>query len=89
MGNEKTLATRNYGIDMLRILCMFFVCFLHVLGRGGILEACVAPSFKHTVIWFFEIAAYGAVNTYALNIGPRQGMFAKRVPVKEKVRLLV
>lgn len=69
MGNEKTLETRNYGIDMLRILCMFFVCFLHVLGRGGILEACVAPSFKHTVIWFFEIAAYGAVNTYALISG--------------------
>lgn len=69
MVDKKTDVTRNYGIDMLRILCMFFVCFLHVLGRGGILEACVDPSFKHAVIWLFEIAAYGAVNAYALISG--------------------
>lgn len=26
---------RNYGIDMLRILSMYMVVVLHVLGQGG------------------------------------------------------
>lgn len=29
---------RNLNLDMLRILCMFFVVTIHCLGRGGLIE---------------------------------------------------
>lgn len=34
MGNKN----RNYGIDLLRIVSMFMVVNLHVLGRGGTIK---------------------------------------------------
>ncbi|MBQ5998579.1 MAG: hypothetical protein IJL70_03820 [Treponema sp.] len=38
MENALTQNQRNYGIDLLRILAMYMVVVLHVLGCGGILE---------------------------------------------------
>lgn len=32
---------RNYGIDLLRFLSMFFVLILHSLGDGGLLKGTV------------------------------------------------
>lgn len=29
---------RNYGVDLLRIISMYLVIILHVLGQGGILS---------------------------------------------------
>ncbi len=60
--------TRNFGIDMLRILSMLGVVVLHVLGHGGLL------TLKHTVtsfsiVWFFEILAYPAVICFVLISG--------------------
>ena len=26
---------RNYGIDLLRIVAMFFICILHICGQAG------------------------------------------------------
>ena len=31
------MTERNYGIDLFRMLAMFMVAILHVLGQGGIL----------------------------------------------------
>ena len=60
---------RKYGIDLLRIMAMFMVIVLHVLGSGGFLEAeKIAPANFWTA-WFLEIAAYGAVDIYALISG--------------------
>ena len=59
----------NYGIDLLRIVAMFMIVILHVLGRGGILEASENHPFKYCVAWFLEIASYCAVNCYALISG--------------------
>lgn len=36
VGNEK----RNYGIDMLRLVAMFFVVIHHILGHGGGIKIC-------------------------------------------------
>lgn len=60
---------RNYGIDLLRILAMFFVVILHILGEGGILEAVEENEVKFALSWFLEIAAYCAVDCYALVTG--------------------
>ena len=60
---------RNYGIDLLRMVSMYMVCMLHTLGCGGILAGTAADPVKHCIAWFFEIAAYCAVNCFALISG--------------------
>ena len=60
---------RNYGIDLLRIVSMFMVVVLHVLGHGGILDITTGLTLKGEVAWFLEIACYCAVNCYALISG--------------------
>jgi surface polysaccharide O-acyltransferase-like enzyme len=60
---------RNYGIDFLRIIAMIFIPILHVLGQGGILGNSISLSANYEVAWFLEIAAYCAVNCYALISG--------------------
>lgn len=70
--NQKS-AMRNQGIDLLRIVAMFMVLLLHVLGQGGILKNLVStpPVFlsKYSAAWLLEIAAYCAVNCYAIITG--------------------
>ncbi|MBO2526994.1 MAG: acyltransferase [Clostridiales bacterium] len=60
---------RNYGIDLLRMVAMFMVTVLHVLGQGGVLGNTYGFSGQYLVSWFLELAAYGAVNLYALISG--------------------
>ena len=60
---------RNYGIDLLRMLAMFMVVTLHVLGKGGILSNAAPGSGSYAAAWFPEICAYCAVNCYALISG--------------------
>lgn len=61
-------ASRNFGIDLLRILSMLGVVFLHVLGHGGILNTDLSPA-KFSMVWFLEILAYPAVNCFVLISG--------------------
>lgn len=60
---------RNYGIDALRIVSMFMVVLLHVLGKGGVLSHAGFLSLKYEAAMLFETAAYCAVNCYALISG--------------------
>lgn len=60
---------RNYGIDLLRIVSMFMVVILHVLGQGGVLGRTHAYSGQYLVAWFLELAAYCSVNLFALISG--------------------
>ena len=60
---------RNYGIDLLKIISMYMVVQLHVLGCGGILGNCEKFSFNYYVAWFLEISAYCAVNVFAMITG--------------------
>lgn len=60
---------RNYGIDLLRILSMFFVVILHILGKGGILKAIENDEVKSAVSYIIYIVAYCAVDCYALITG--------------------
>ena len=61
-------SSRNYGIDMLRIIAMLGVVVLHVLGHGGILDSVTTPV-DRSVAWFFEILAFPAVNCFVLISG--------------------
>lgn len=60
---------RNYGIDLLRIIAMYMVLILHILGRGGVLESAKVLSVQYETAYFLETAAYCAVNCYALISG--------------------
>lgn len=60
---------RNYGIDILRIISMFFVIMLHSLGRGGVLNFYKSEDTGYYVFWFFETVAYCAVDIFGLISG--------------------
>ena len=60
---------RNYGVDALRILAMLMVVVTHILGVGGILDACEPLSARYAAAWFLEAACYCTVNCYALISG--------------------
>lgn len=60
---------RNYGIDLLRLVLMYMVCVLHVLGQGGILGSYQAGTPAYGVFWLMEICAYCAVDGFALISG--------------------
>ena len=59
--------TRNYGIDLLRLVLMFMICVLHVLGKGGVLAA--AQSGHHSVYWFMQVLTFCSVNAFAFMSG--------------------
>ncbi len=60
---------RNYGIDMLKIISMFMVVILHILGHGGVLDSSSGNIINSSVSWIMNIGAYCAVNVFALTSG--------------------
>ena len=60
---------RNYGIDLLRGIAMFFVICQHIIGQGGLLENAVMGSGKFWVLSFAQILVYCAVNIYGITTG--------------------
>ena len=60
---------RNYGIDLLKIISMFMIVTLHILGHGGILQKSVPRSIFRYTAWFIELLVYCSVNCYALISG--------------------
>lgn len=63
------MPSRNYGIDALRLLAMYMVVILHVLGCGGILESATVGSVNYYGVWLLETAAYCAVDVFAMISG--------------------
>lgn len=60
---------RNYGIDLLRIISMFMICVLHILGQGGVLGAVGYGTMQYRIAWLLEALTFGAVNCYGLISG--------------------
>lgn len=60
---------RNDGIELLRIVSMFMIVNLHLLGKGGLLENTALLSGQYCVSWFLELASTCSVNCYALISG--------------------
>ena len=74
--NESTLRPaarpeREYGIDLLKIVAMMFICILHVCNNGGIMSRISQDKEFDTylLITFLKAATYGAVNIYAMISG--------------------
>ena len=66
---KKSNSERNYGIDFLRILAMFFVVLVHSLNKGGVLAAVEANSSQHLLSTLLEAVSYCAVDLFALISG--------------------
>lgn len=66
---KEIIDNRNYGIDLLKIIAMFFVVILHCLGHGGVLNNVIIDSSQYRLAWFLEIVAYCAVDVFALISG--------------------
>lgn len=58
---------RNFGIDSLRILAMFFVVVIHIFGWGGLIKASSGAEYLTATI--FKAIVYCAVNCYAMISG--------------------
>lgn len=70
MSLTKTVSgERNYGVDFLRILSMFFVIILHCLGKGGVLDAAKQGTAQYSSAWLLETVAYCAVNIFGMISG--------------------
>lgn len=60
--------TRNYGIDILRLLAMFQVVVLHTLSRG-VLPGASALTAHYEAGFFIEALVYTCVNCFAIISG--------------------
>lgn len=64
----KTVAKRDYGIDLLRIVSMAMIVMLHTLSRSKLLD--IEPTtLKYAFVWFLEIFCYCAVDCFVLISG--------------------
>ena len=66
---EQSGDKRVLGVDLLRILSMFFVVVLHTLGVGGALAALPPGSLRYWTLWALEALSYCAVNCMGLISG--------------------
>lgn len=60
---------RHMGIDLLRIVSMYMVVILHILGIGGILDNAEYESLNYFVFWSIETICFVGVNCFALITG--------------------
>lgn len=67
--NTMEKETRNYGLDLLRMVSMFFVVILHVLGQGGVLHWEEDYKATYYAAWLLEVLAYCAVDCYGILSG--------------------
>ncbi|MDF2838354.1 MAG: hypothetical protein K0S60_57 [Evtepia sp.] len=66
---DTSTAQHNYGVDSIKVISMFMVVVLHVFGQGGILKTVTFGTLNYYISWCMEIAAFCAVNCFALTTG--------------------
>jgi len=67
--SAKLNSERNYGIDLLRILCMFLIVALHITRQGGVMDMTVNDNLKYGFCYTFFVFCYPAVDCFALISG--------------------
>lgn len=67
--SSKGKSNRNYGIDFLRLISMFYVVMLHTLRQGGISYGLEEGTVEYIVNWVLQINAFCAVNIFAIISG--------------------
>lgn len=62
-------SNRNIGLELLRVVSMFAIVILHVLGNGGVIPSCEPLSKGYEAAWLLEVICYFGVSAYALLSG--------------------
>lgn len=60
---------RNYGIDLLKIVAMMFICVLHVCNFGGLNFSAASNPYNYRLVMMLKSLTYGALNMYAIISG--------------------
>lgn len=68
---EKKSKTGNHniGIDEAKIVCMFFIVILHILGHGGVIAGTKYFTVNYEIMWLLKCFCLCAVNCYAIISG--------------------
>lgn len=72
---------RNYGIDLLRLVSMFYIVALHILLQGGAMYATTIGSATYYTAHYLEIVIYAGANIFAL-ISGYVGVSEKEKPIR-------
>ena len=67
MGKAK--GERNYGVDLLRVVAMYFVVVLHILNQGGASIGVAEGTIQFHTVHVLRGATYSAVDIFALISG--------------------
>ena len=67
----ESASEHNYGIDLLKITAMMFICVLHVCTQGGLASSLSLSSSpdNYRMVFFLESLTFCAVNVYAMVSG--------------------
>ncbi|WP_025725313.1 hypothetical protein [Acholeplasma granularum] len=57
---------RKIGLDLLKVLAMFFVTILHYLSHSGLLTILEFSDYKYHIFWFIEAMSYVSVNLFII-----------------------
>lgn len=60
---------RSYGVDVLKVMAMLFICTHHVLVHGGVLDASVPGSMSYALAWLMYGVTSCGVNVFAMTSG--------------------
>lgn len=63
-----TVDKRNYGIDLVKIVAMLLVTFVHILRRGGAIDGSLTHTTKG-VLCVLEGVAFCCINLFAMSTG--------------------
>lgn len=78
---KEKASTRNYGVDLLRIIAMFYVVLIHSLQKGGVMTSVVENSPQYVTASFMETVSYCAVDLFAM-ISGFVGFSKERKPIR-------
>ena len=73
--------SRNYGVDLLRIVSMLGVVMLHILGHGGLLDN-AGSFFEFSALYFLQTLVQPAVDCFILisgYVGYKKGRYYPRL----------
>lgn len=68
---------RNVGIDLLRSISMLMICYLHVLGHGGMLglcSSCFDPCFLLKSFCFVGVNVYAIISGYVFHFNKKRNL---------------
>lgn len=77
--------TRNYGMDLLRIVAMYFVVVLHICNYGGV-ENTASGIFQQGICCIYKTLTCTAVNVFAL-ISGYVGYCSKKLKLSRFIEL--